>query len=318
MYSRKRLFYRTIFKKMKKLLLVILLLNTLIAFSQDLPKVTFGKIQRLENFKTELITPRNVDIWLPNDYDKSKKYAVVYMHDGQMLFDATQTWNKTAWEVDEMIQKLTKEKTLKNYIIVGVWNVSEQRYGDYFPQKVLENITEPTKSMILAQQIKGKPNADNYLKFLVTELKPYIDTHFSTKKDAKNTFLMGSSMGGLISIYGLCEYPKVFGGAACLSIHSPLLKSDLIDKNTDQNVASKFRDYLAAHLPKANSKKIYFDYGDQTLDALYKPFQTKIDDLMQQKKWKPKYWETRFFAGESHSETSWAKRLDIPFLFLLK
>ena len=303
---------------MKKLLPVILLLNTFIAFSQDLPKVTFGKIQRLENFKTELITPRNVDIWLPNDYDKSKKYAVVYMHDGQMLFDATQTWNKTAWEVDEMMQKLNTEGKLQNCIIVGVWNITGKRYADYFPQKVLENTAEPIREKILAQQIKGTPNADNYLKFLVTELKPYIDTHFSTKKNAKNTFLMGSSMGGLISIYGLCEYPKVFGGAACLSIHSPLVNFELKDENLDKNVASKFRDYLAAHLPKANSKKIYFDYGDQTLDALYEPFQTKIDDLMQQKKWKSPCWETRFFASESHSETSWAKRLDIPFLFLLK
>lgn len=303
---------------MKNLFLPILLLQALIAFSQDLPKVNFGKIQRVENFKTALITPRNIDIWLPNDYGKSKKYAVVYMHDGQMLFDATQTWNKTAWEADEMMQKLTAENKLKNCIIVAIWNIPEQRYADYFPQKVLENIAEPLKSKILTQQIKVKPNADNYLKFLVTELKPYIDTHFSTKKNAKNTFLMGSSMGGLISIYGLCEYPKVFGGAACLSIHSPLLKSDLIDENTDQNAASKFRNYLVAHLPKANSKKIYFDYGDQTLDALYKPFQIKIDEIMQQKKWKSPYWETHFFAGENHSENAWAKRLDIPFLFLLE
>jgi pimeloyl-ACP methyl ester carboxylesterase len=135
--------------------------------------------------------------------------------------------------------------------------------------------------------------------------------------DASNTFIMGSSMGGLISAYALCEYPNVFGGAACLSTHTPLAAPNLINEKTDVEVASKFRDYLEKNLPEANTRKIYFDYGSLTLDAYYKPYQVKIDDLMKRKGYDAAHWLTMEFAGTDHSETSWNRRLYVPVLFLL-
>ena len=125
-------------------------------------------------------------------------------------------------------------------------------------------------------------------------------------------------MGGLISLYAICEYPEVFGGAACLSIHSPLIMPNLIDEKTDKFVASKLREYLLSNLPKANTRKIYMDYGDQTLDAYYAPFQKKIDEVMVVKGWKSPYWETKFYPGTNHSEEAWAKRLSIPLEFLMR
>ena len=152
-----------------------------------------------------------------------------------------------------------------------------------------------------------------YLKFLVPELKPFIDKTFSTKRNAKNTFSAGSSMGGLISIYAICEYPKVFGGAACLSTHWPGIFS------TENNpIPDSFVGYLKQNLPNPKTHKIYFDYGDQTLDALYKPLQQKVDLVMIEKGFTSKNWMTRFFPGENHSEKSWKERLDIPLEFLLK
>src|SRR5208283_2194586 len=132
-------------------------------------------------------------------------------------------WNHQEWCADETLTKLLKEKKIRDCIVVGIWNNSEKRHAEYFPQKIIESIPEPTRTKILTKQIKGAPLADNYLKFLVKELKPFIDSHYSTHKDAGNTFLIGSSMGGLISLYGLCEYPDVFGGAACLSTNSPVM-----------------------------------------------------------------------------------------------
>jgi len=287
------------------------------AFSQNLPKVTSGTIHRLENFQSKFVQARNVDIWLPDGYSVKKKYAVLYMHDGQMLFDSTSNWNHQEWGVDETINKLIKEKRIRDCIVVAIWNVPTFRFADYFPQKVIESIEEPAKTAILTKQIKETPDADNYLKFIVEELKPFIDSKYSVKKDIKNTFIMGSSMGGLISAYAMCEYPNIFGGAACLSIHSPLAAFELINENTDAEVSAKFRSYLSAHLPKANTRKIYFDYGDQTGDAFYKLYQSKIDSVMKQKGWEAKYWQTRFFPGEGHSEKSWNKRLEIPVSFLL-
>lgn len=282
------------------------------------PHVSSGTLKRYENFSSKFVSARNVEVWIPNDYSAKKKYAVLYMHDGQSLFDSNTTWNHQEWGVDETMGKLIKENKIKNCIVVAVWNIPAQRFADYFPQKIIDNIPEPTQTTILTKQINGIPDADNYLKFLVTELKPFIDSAYSTKQGVKNTFTMGSSMGGLISAYALCEYPNIFGGAACLSIHSPLAAPGLINDSTDANVASKFRDYLSVHLPKANTRKIYFDYGDHTLDSCYKPYQTAIDVIMKQIGWDDKHWQTKFFPGENHSETAWAKRLDIPVLFLLK
>jgi len=303
---------------MKRIFLIALFGCYHLVSNAQIPKVSSGTIKHYEKFESKYVVPRNVDVWLPDGYDSKKKYAVLYMHDGQMLFDSLNNWNKQEWSVDETISKLLKEEKIVNCIVVGIWNVPIYRFADYFPEKVLSKIQDPALSQILTNQIKEKPNADNYLKFLVTELKPFIDSAYSTKRDVKNTLIMGSSMGALISAYALCEYPNVFGGAACLSIHSPLAAPDLINEKTDAEVASKFREYLSSHLPKANTRKIYFDYGDQTMDALYQPFQLKIDQLMRQKGYSANFWQTKFFRGESHSERSWAKRLNIPIQFLLE
>ncbi|MFM8912849.1 MAG: alpha/beta hydrolase, partial [Flammeovirgaceae bacterium] len=156
-------------------------------------------------------------------------------------------------------------------------------------------------------------NSDNYLKSLVLELKPLIDKKYSTQQDAKNTFIAGSSMGGLISMYAICEYPKVFGGAACLSTHWP---GTFTVKNNP--VPAAFIRYLRTHLPNPKKHKVYFDYGDQTLDALYPPLQQQVDSVMQAKGYGHSSWITEFLPGEDHSEKAWAKRLAKPLLFLLK
>lgn len=295
------------------LLFVCLMLNSQI-FGQI--SVSSGTIKRLEKFQSKFVDARNVDVWLPDGYTAKKKYSVLYMHDGQMLFDAATTWNKQAWEVDETIGRLIKDGKIKETIVVGIWNNGEFRHSEYFPQKALADIPQASREFIIDKQLKGKARADDYLKFLVTELKPYIDKNFSTRKDRKNTFVMGSSMGGLISIYALCEYPNVFGGAAGLSTHLPLILAENVDDKNDV-IAAAFRAYLEKNLPKANTRKIYFDYGDQTLDALYPPLQKKVDDIMRAKGWTEENWMTRFFPGENHSEMAWAKRLNILLEFLL-
>lgn len=293
---------------MKNIVGIVMIVFALNGQAQDLPFVSNGRVERIDNFKSAFVQPRNVDVWLPDSFDITKKYSVVYMHDGQMLFDASKTWNKTSWDADETFGRLLQDGKIDDCIVVGIWNVPEKRFADYFPQKILPNIPDAIKSKILKQQINGEPSADHYLKFIVEELKPLIDQKYPTKTDSAHTFMIGSSMGGLISIYAICEYPTVFGGVACLSIHSPLASFELINDKTDDEVASKFRAYLVENLPKANSRKIYFDYGNLTGDSFYEPYQKKIDQIMLQKGFSKNYWQTLFFEGESHTETSWAKR----------
>jgi enterochelin esterase-like enzyme len=292
-----------------------------LAQGQTTPQVVSGKIERITQFPSKYVTARNVDVWLPDGYSPNKKYAVLYMHDGQMLYDATTTWNKTAWEVDDMLSTLEKTGRIKETIVIGVWNGDKTRHADYFPQKPFENLKKSEKEAIYAAARTNGASvfnnfqiySDGYLKFLVKELKPYIDSHYAVSTKAEDTFVAGSSMGGLISMYALCEYSKVFGGAACLSTHWPGIFS--MEGNP---IPDAFIAYMNKTLPKANTRKIYFDYGDQTLDALYPPLQKQVDSLMKAKGYTDSYWMTKFYPGDDHSEKSWSSRLSIPLTFLLQ
>ncbi len=283
-------------------------------------KVSSGRIERFLNFKSDYVDARNIDVWLPNGYTDKEKYAVLYMHDGQMLYDAETSWNKQVWEVDEVAGKLIAENKTRKFIVVGIWNNGLKRHQEYFPEKAYKNISEADKEYIsnyLIQRAKIEvvfnPISDDYLKFIVTELKPFIDKTFATKANAANTFIAGSSMGGLISMYAICEYPDVFGGAACLSTHWSGIYQ--IENNP---VPQAFYNYLKSNLPNPKNHKIYFDYGDKTLDALYPTLQKQVDIIMRKKGFTSKNWITKFFPGKDHSESAWRERLDIPLEFLLR
>ena len=272
---------------------------------------TSGKVVRIENFQSEFIQPRNVDVWLPEDYNPQNEYAVLYMHDGQMLFDSTSTWNKQEWQVDEVAGRLQQEGTIRNCLVVGIWNNGAYRHAEYFPQKPMQFLPEQIRAGLTAQNLKGNPMSDQYLLFLTKELKPYIDSLFSTKTDAANTLIMGSSMGGLISMYALCEYPEIFGGAACLSTHWV----GTFERN--EPIPEAFVTYLKHHLPDPATHKLYFDYGTETLDSLYEDYQLRVDKVLKEKGYTPLSWMTKKFQGADHSEKAWASRLHIPLQFLL-
>ena len=305
---------------MKKYILnIVFLLISSCIFSQDIPKVSSGKIERIADFKSEFVTSRNIDIWLPDNYSDAKKYSVLYMHDGQMLFDAEATWNKQSWEVDEVVTSLLKNNKIDDVIVVGIWNGVTTRHMDYFPQKPFESLTQTQQDSIYKANrsngqnvFNGKVNSDNYLKFIVKELKPLIDKKYSVHRDKKHTFIAGSSMGGLISMYAICEYPNVFGGAACLSTHWPGI---FTVKNNP--IPEAFYNYLKTNLPNPKNHRIYFDYGTATLDAMYEPLQLKVDEIMKAKGYNSLNWSTNKFEGEDHSEKAWQKRLHIPLEFLL-
>jgi len=283
-------------------------------------KPVSGKIDLYESFPSTFITQRDVEVWLPEGFSLKKKYAVLYMHDGQMLFDAGTTWNHQSWDVDDVTAGLLKEGKIMDIIIVGINNGGKTRHVDYFPQKPFEKLSQDQKDTITKKlngsgktSIAFKPNSDNYLKFIVSELKPFIDQKYPVYKDRDHTFIAGSSMGGLISMYAICEYPDIFGGAACLSTHWPGIFA------TENNpVPEAFVNYLKTNLPNPKNHKFYFDYGDQTLDAMYAPLQKKVDEVMKAKGFTDSNWITKFYPGQDHSEKSWNSRLNIPLEFLLK
>ncbi len=275
------------------------------------PKTEIGKVISFPDFQSNYVDARNVDVWVPEDYQDTKQYAVIYMHDGQMLFDSTNTWNKQEWQVDEVLSKLMKENKIQDCLVVGIWNNGEYRRAEYFPEKALAYLSDESRDTLIAEWLMGEPLADEYLRFLTEELKPFIDKRFKVHTDREHTFIAGSSMGGLISAYAICEYPQIFGGAACLSTHWIGAHQDNV------LIPEAFNNYLTEFLPEPANHRIYFDYGTEGIDRFYEPYQQQVDETMRIKGFDKKNWLTKKYPGEDHSEISWAKRLSVPFTFIL-
>ena len=285
----------------------------------------YGRVEEYPQFESGHMSPRQVYVWLPDGYSPREKYPVLYMHDGQMLFDDTWTWNGQEWQVDEVVGQLIAEGKIPPVIVVGVAH-GNNRFGEYFPEKVLGYLDSVPAASASAQALDYMLSfcdvyeADEYLRFLTTELKPFIDSRYSTLPDREHTFIAGSSMGGLISMYALCEYPDVFGGAACMSTHLPMITSADYARAADisQTVFDAFLRYLSDHLPAAGSRLLYTDRGDSTLDTLYPPYQDRLDSLLTSRGWTAPEWQTRVFPGAAHTEHDWAARLLVPVTFLLQ
>lgn len=275
-----------------------------------------GRIEHLANFPSRFVKVRNVDVWLPESYPQpGTRYAVLYMQDGQNLFDPKNSYGGVAWEVDSTLAALGR--SMRPCIVVGIWN-TDRRFAEYAPAKPYAAMSAARRAKI-NQERPGQPLSDEYLKFLVRELKPYVDKHFRTAPRRADTFVAGSSMGGLISLYAALEYPDVFGGAACFSTHWPL---SLKDNTPDFTTAMvQYMSYRLSR-PYVAPPRLYFDYGSATLDARYQPHQLRIDSLLRSLPSQPyrrdsAMWRTRSFPGAAHNEAAWKKRVPLALPFLL-
>jgi len=280
-----------------------LLIFSSAAFGQQGTAVTgdgvVGSVTRYAAFTSKHVAARNVDVWVPANYSRSKRYRVIYMHDGQNLFNPKEGYGGMEWGIDETMTRLHAEGAVRDTIVVGIWN-SPKRFQEYMPQDAMKLLSAERAAAMNA----GEVISDSYLRFIVEELKPFIDRQYRTVAGRSGTFIMGSSMGGLISLYAYIKYPAIFGGAACVSTHFPAADGIAVD-------------YIRQAMPKPDGRRIYFDYGTETLDSTYEPFQMKADAVMLEKGYGPKNWVTRKFDGEEHSERSWRKRAEIPIRFLV-
>lgn len=273
--------------------------------------ITRDSIIQHKDFPSEYVDSRNVEVWLPKNYsaDSEKKYKVLYMHDGQNLFSDKSASGNVTWGIDETLDSLITNSLVAPTIVVAIWNNGIKRFPEYMPKIPGEYTSTPQAKAILEENFGvTELLSRRYLQFLVEELKPFIDSTYNTSTRKKDTAIMGSSMGGLISVYAISEYPEVFGAAASLSTHWPV---PLIGQAYIQSLAST--------LPDPEDHKIYFDYGTETLDAEYEPYQKIVDKIMREKGYdQGKNWITRKFEGAAHNEESWEKRAHIPLVFLLQ
>jgi predicted alpha/beta superfamily hydrolase len=229
-------------------------------------------------FIPQLNRHRRIWIYLPASYASSgKKYPVLYMHDGQNIFDeATGAFGE--WGVDEALDSLGPHS--KEMIVVGIDNGAEKRLNEYSPYDM---------------EKYGKGEGNQYVDFLVKTLKPFIDKHYRTKKDEDNTFIAGSSMGGLISFYAILKYPKVFGAAG---VFSPAFWITPGLKHIDPKKAKKVKG------------RIYFYAGQQESESMVPDMLAVFDQMRHHSKAKM---ETVIRAEGKHNEPTW--RAEFPLFY---
>lgn len=269
-----------------------------------------GRVQAPFTVPSQRVPERHVQVWLPPGYaDGRQRYPVLYMHDGQNVFarGAATGSGFGRWNIDLAMDRLLREGKVRPAIIVAIDN-TPNRTGEYMPGAAYRIAQSRGLKVRTSRGVGLQPqelHSDDYLRYLVEELKPYIDGRYRTLRGRRDTFVMGSSMGGLISLYAMSEYPKVFGGAACLSTHWPIGDGVMLD-------------YLPEHLPDPATHRLYFDRGTATLDATYPAYQDRADGIARANGYvEGRNFMTRVFEGAAHDEASWSTRADIPLRFLL-
>lgn len=242
-----------------------------------------------ENFSIpQLNTTRKIWIYFPPDYSNSnKRYPVIYMQDAQNLFNEATSFSGE-WKVDETLNQLFKDGK-PTAIVVGIENGGAERIDEYSPWK---------------NEKYGGGKGDAYTEFLAKTLKPYIDKTYRTLPQAKNTALIGSSMGGLISFYAGLKYPDQFGK---LGIFSPSFWFDFKDLNF----------FLNKNVKKLKSTQFYFLSGTKESEDMVSDIQKIIPILL--KKGVPKTnIRTKFDEDGTHSETYWSREFGAAYLWLFQ
>jgi len=243
------------------------------------------KAEYIKNLNYDGLLPRDIIILLPPSYEKNphKRYPVLYMHDGQNIADPNTSAFGQDWRVDEVCDSLIKKGEIEEIIIVGIYNTADR----YYEYSYLE---------------KGK----KYVDFIINKLKPLIDSNYRTFSDRENTAVMGSSMGGLISLIMGWEYSKYFSKAACLSPAIVYAKRQM--DYTPVLKDKKFPEY---------SIKLYIDNGGLGIDSLLQFGVDKaIDILIKEREFKENENIFIFLDPKAeHNELAWSRRIYMPLKF---
>jgi predicted alpha/beta superfamily hydrolase len=250
-----------------------------------------GEFRHHRNFASQFLDrPRDVIVYLPPGYERDEhgRYPALYLNDGQNMFDSATSFHGVEWGVDETANALIEAGEIPPLIIAGVYNTGDHRIDEYGPT------VDP--------KLQRGGKADQYGRFLVEELKQFIDRRYRTLPSAEHTGLGGSSMGGLVSLYLGLKYPQVFSR---LMVMSP---SVWWDRGLILRVVESLR--------AKPSTRIWLDIG--TKEGKFTPGHVrKLRDLLVAQGWRLnadlKFLEVK---GGQHTEADWAKRVEPALKFL--
>jgi len=262
-----------------------------------------GRLVYWTDVRSAFLGPtRHVEVWLPPGYDSAAttRYPVLYMHDGQNLFDPRIANTGVDWGVDEAVVRLVQRGAIPPVIVVGVWSTSA-RGPEYSPWQ----------------------DAPKYARFLTEELMPRVNAEFRTLTGPENTAVMGSSMGGLLSFNLVTHHPEAFGACGCVSTHFPL--SESVVKQVFPGVVTAaqadttpyvVRD-IARGLRAPKGARYLFDFGGLGLDSAYVPTHEVVRAwLLRQGFMENRDFVIRRYPEATHNEASWRARLDDDLTFL--
>lgn len=265
-------------------------------------KIGTSELTYINNFKSNTLNnERTIIVYLPSGYKENtnKRYPVLYMHDGQNLFTEVSEGSSDKWRVKETTDSLIRENKIEDIIIVGIYNNSDR-------------ISEYTQSYMEKYNAGGK--GKDYCRFIVEELKPYIDNSFRTLKDRENTAIAGSSLGGLISFYMGWNYSDTFKKVGAISPSfwwnsCEILKEveDFTGSRKDLNI---WIDAGSAEDTSDRNNNGVIDMVDDARDMVYalsRKGYTIHKDLM--------YYEV---LGGLHNEEAWAKRFDQVLIYMFE
>ena len=268
-----------------------------------------GRFLEFKDIAAGKLPRQRLTIWLPPGYDTSTKhYRVLYMHDAQNLFDpALSNFNKV-WAADAAMIDYAVSADEDPWIVIGIWSPGVDRYRQYLPIPAYQSAdSELRKAM--DEYAQGPIVSQHYIAWIADTLKRWVDREFRTQPAPDSTAIIGSSMGGLISLYAFLEYPEIFGRAGCVSTHWPAIAPQNVGR-TNRELIRIWRGMLSDKLGEPGGRKLWFDHGTATLDAFYPPYQAAIDTHMAQSGWRRGHnWESRAYEGAEHEENAWAARL---------
>ncbi len=245
--------------------------------------------------------PRHVVVWLPPGYDAAseREYKVIYVHDGQNLFDPRISYTNVDWGIDEAMMRRVDDGAFEPAIVVGIWN-TPARLREYSPWH----------------------DAPQYARFMLEELMPRVESAYKVSTGPGNTFVMGSSMGGLVSFYLVKEHPGVFGACGCVSTHftwSEQMLEWFMGREPQDGDATPYiiRD-IAEGTTMPPGLRLYFDYGTEGLDASYEEPHEAVREWLIGQGYRPgENLQVEKFDGASHDEASWRARVDRQLDWLL-
>ena len=243
---------------------------------------TQGNLRHVRKFPSKYLgNERDLVIWLPPEYETeaNARYPVIYAHDGQNLFDPATAFAGVDWQLDEVAESLLRRKQVHPFIIVGMCN-TPARIEEYTPRR-------------------GR----KYAKFVIQEVKPFIDAQFRTLSNREATATLGSSLGGLISFHLAWWHPEVFSMAGCISA------------SWMWNKAAVFEDIKNDPLPQPPIR-IYMDHGSEGDEGTYLTAFKRMRDTMIKKGFVLRQDLEYFYGlGDGHDEASWGRRAWRPLVF---